>query len=132
MGSWFVQKWIKNVVTRQHASIAERAIRTIKKRLNDKLESDNKFPDLDPKSYLANHYREVVKWSGEQHVQRTIIMTPDDAGRDQYEFDFKTNLETDAVHRRTYPEIAAGDGARSFRKKKVREKERIGELRRRM
>ena len=34
---WFEDKGIENVVTRQHAAVAERAIRTVKKRLDDKL-----------------------------------------------------------------------------------------------
>ena len=36
-------------------------------------------------------------------------MKPDDAGREEYEFDVKTNLEINAARRRKYPEIEVGD-----------------------
>ena len=123
---WFAAKGIKNVVTRQHAAIAERAIRTIKKRLDDKLESDKQFPKKAYKSYWAKHFTDAVNWYNEKHVQRTTNMTPADATKEENEFDVKTNLEINAVHRRKYPEVEVGDAVRSFRKKKVGEKERMG------
>ena len=53
-------------------------------------------------------------------------MKPIDAEKPENEFDVKTNLEINAIHRRKYPEIAKGDEVRTFRKKKVGEKERMG------
>jgi hypothetical protein len=50
---------------------------------------------------------------------------PDDVGREEYEFDAKTNLEISAVHRRKYSEVEVGDKVRSFRNKKVGEKEKV-------
>ncbi len=52
-------------------------------------------------------------------------MIPDDVGREEYEFDAKTNLEISAVHRRKYSEVEVGDKVRSFRNKKVGEKEKV-------
>ena len=123
--TWFEEMGIKSVITRQHAHIAERAIRTIKKRLDDKLEDDEKFPDQAPASYWTKHYQEAVDWYNSDHVQRTTNMTPENATKPEYEYDAKTNLEINAVHRRKYPEIEVGDKVRSFRKK-VGEKERMG------
>ena len=40
----------------------------------------------------------------------------------------KTNLEINARHNRKYPDIEVGDQVRTFRKKKVGEKERMGNL----
>ena len=37
---WFADNNIENVITRQHAAVAERAIRTIKKMLDDKLDDE--------------------------------------------------------------------------------------------
>ena len=49
---WFEKNNIRSVITRQHAAVAERTIRTIKKRLSDKLKSDDvSYPDGDPASY---------------------------------------------------------------------------------
>ncbi len=50
-------------------------------------------------------------------------MKPDDAGRDENEFDVKTNIEFSGVHRRKCPEVEVGDKVWSFRKKKQGEAE---------
>lgn len=124
---WFADNKIENVITRQHAAVAERAIRTIKKRLDDKLESDDaSYPDGEPDSYWTKHIKEVVEWYNEEHVQANTNMKPIDAEKPENEFDVKTNLEINAIHRRKYPEIEKGDEVRTFRKKKVGEKERMG------
>ena len=124
---WFADNEIENVITRQHAAVAERAIRTIKKRLDDKLESDDaSYPDGEPDSYWTKHIKEVVEWYNEEHVQANTNMKPIDAEKPENEFDVKTNLEINAIHRRKYPEIEKGDEVRTFRKKKVGEKERMG------
>ena len=53
-------------------------------------------------------------------------MKPVDAENSENEFHVKTNLEINAIHRRKYPDIEKGDEVRTFRKKKVGEKERMG------
>ncbi len=53
------------MVTRQHAAVAERAMRTIKKRLDDKLKDDAVYPDKDPASYWTKHIGEVLEWYNE-------------------------------------------------------------------
>ena len=50
MRGWFIRKNIRNVISKQHASIAERGIRYLKKRLDDKLEND-RYRDGGPESY---------------------------------------------------------------------------------
>ncbi len=52
-------------------------------------------------------------------------MKPVEAEKPENEFDVKTNLEVNAIHRRRYPDIGVGDKARAFRKKKVNDKERM-------
>ena len=124
---WFADNKIENVITRQHAAVAERAIRTIKKRLDDKLESDDaSYPGGEPESYWTKHIGEVVEWYNKQHVQANTNMKPIEAEQPENEFDVKTNLEINAIHRRKYPDIQEGDEVRTFRKKKVGEKERMG------
>ncbi len=61
LNKWFTDKGIENVINRQHAAVAERAIRTIKKRLDDKLK-DDEYPDKAEASYWTKHIGEVVEW----------------------------------------------------------------------
>ena len=61
-------------------------------------------------------------------VQDTTNMIPKEAGKPENEFGVKTNLEIRARHRRKNPELRVGDVVRSFRKKKVGEKERVGDF----
>ena len=50
MKGWFTTHNIKNITSKHHASIAERGIRYLKKRLDDKLEND-RYRDGGPESY---------------------------------------------------------------------------------
>ena len=56
---WFRDKGIKNVITKQHANMAERGIIYLKKRMDDKLENDT-YSDGGPESYWVKHYQEAV------------------------------------------------------------------------
>ena len=59
---WFADNKIENVITRQHAAVAERAIRMIKKRISDKLKtSDVEYPDGEPESYWTKHLGAVLE-----------------------------------------------------------------------
>ena len=53
MKGWFVRKNIRNVISKQHASIAERGIRYLKNRLDAKLEPD-RYRDKMPESFWKN------------------------------------------------------------------------------
>ena len=71
---------IVSIITRQHAAEAERAIRTIKKRLDDKLSSDEaSCPDKGPASYWTEHVQEAVDWYNKENVQATTNMKPVDS-----------------------------------------------------
>ncbi len=62
------------------SSSRERAIKTIKKRLDDKLASDEaSYPDKDPASYWTEHMQEAVDWYNKENVQATPNMKPVDA-----------------------------------------------------
>ena len=54
-------------------------------------------------------------------------MIPDEAVKPENEFDVKTNLEINARRKRKNPVLEVGDVVRSFRKRKVGEKERVGD-----
>lgn len=123
---WCRKNNIVSTITRQHAAVAERAIRMIKKRLDDKLKSDVDYPAGDPASYWTKHVQEAVDWYNNDHVQATTNMKPVEAEKPENEFDVKTNLEINAIHRRKYPVIEVGDEVKTFRKKKFGDKERMG------
>ena len=122
---WCKKNNIVSTITRQHAAVAERAIRMIKKRLDDKLKSDVDYPAGDPASYWTKHVQEAVDWYNNDHVQATTNMKPVEAEKPENEFDVKTNLEINAIHRRKYPIIEVGDEVKTYRKKKFGDKEQI-------
>ena len=125
---WCKENGIVSVITRQHAAVAERAIRMIKKRISDKLKKggDIKYPDKGTESIWTKHVQEAVDWYNEENVQATTNMKPVEAEKPENEFDVKTNLEINAIHRRKYPVIEVGDEVRTYRKKKMGDKERMG------
>ena len=96
------------MITRQHAAVAERAIRTIINRLDDKLKDDVEYPDKAEASYWTKHIGEVVEWYNTQNVQANTNMKPVEAEEQRNKYDVKTNLEIYAIHRRKYPEIGVG------------------------
>ncbi len=110
---------IVSVITRQHAAVAERAIRTIKKRISDKLKKGgDKYPDKGLESIWTKHVQEAVDWYNKENVQATTNMKPVEAEKPENEFDVKTNLEINAIHRRKYPVIEEGDEVRTYRGRK--------------
>ena len=67
-----------------------------------------------------------MDWYNKDNVQATTNMKPVEAEKPENEFDVKTNLEINAIHRRKYPLIEVGDEVRTYRKKKFGDKERMG------
>jgi hypothetical protein len=107
MKKWFEDHNVKSVITRQHAHMAERAIRTIKKQLDDELGKD-KYKDMHPESLWTKHIDNVINWYNKENKQATTNMTPDDAAKPENEFDVKTNLEIRAARRRKYQTSRSG------------------------
>ena len=110
--------WVK---TKARANNAERAIRTIKRGLDERLENLGpnqwaKWADYPPQ--VLHKYNNVEKSS----VTR---MTAEEATKPQNEADVRTQLAIHAKHEVKYPEIKVGDKARIFQKKKQFAKERV-------
>ena len=78
MKRWFTRNNIRNVISKQHASIAERGIRYLKNRLDDKLAPD-RYSDGGPESFWKKHYKTIVDHYNQKNKQDTTNMTPDDA-----------------------------------------------------
>ena len=126
MKGWFTRNNIRNVISKQHASIAERGIRYLKNRLDDKLAPD-RYRDEGPESFWKKHYKPIVDHYNQKNKQDTTNMTPDDAVKPENEYDVKTNLEIKAKHDLKYPVLDIGDTVRAFKKRPKFSKERIGD-----
>jgi hypothetical protein len=115
---FFTTYKIKHVMTRLHASMAERVTRTIKRELDKRIEKEVK---------LWTEYLPAVlaKYNGSM-VHSATGHTPEDAKNEANSFEIKTRLEINASRSRKYPDIRVGDYVRAYRKRKVGEKERHG------
>ena len=117
MKTYLKEKGIELITTRQHASMAERAIRTIKAELDSKIEKE-------PKTWTT-YLPDVLREYNENKVHKTIGMTPKDATEVKNEFEVKTNLEINRVNKRDQPELDEDDKVRMYKKKNIFDKERV-------
>jgi hypothetical protein len=117
MRTYLKEKGIELITTRQHASMAERAIRTIKAELDAKIEKEAKVWTV----YLPDVLREY----NENKVHKTIGMTPKEATEVKNEYEVKTQLEINRVRKRDQPAVEEDDKVRMYKKKSVFDKERV-------
>ena len=117
---YFLDSQIQHIVTRGHAPVAERAIRTIKDLMYRRIE---KAPDA---QWASN---EILKSSlstyNNKMVNRSTKLTPSEARDKKNILTVKTNLELHRVKKRKYPDINVGDSVRVYTKKKNFQKERV-------
>jgi hypothetical protein len=111
---------IKHIVVRNHPHIAERAIRTMKNLIYDRLKNtDKQWTDADVL------YASVLKYNNKM-IHTSTKMTPSEAIKPGNQIKVKVNLEMRASHTRKYPEVKVGDEVRMLQQKTVRSKERVG------
>jgi hypothetical protein len=117
---YFLDSQIQHIVTRGHAPVAERAIRTIKDLMYRRIE---KAPDA---QWASN---EILKSSlstyNNKMVNRSTKLTPNEARDKKNILAVKTNLELHRVKKRKYPDVNVGDSVRVYTKKKNFQKERV-------
>lgn len=118
--NYFLTNHIQHLITRGHAPVAERGIRTIKDLIYRRMDKSPESQWIDAKilsnSLVTYNYR---------MVQRNTKMTPDKARDKKNTLTVKVNLELHAKHKRKYPEIKVGDQVRIYTKKKNFQKERV-------
>ena len=116
---YFQDKKIKHVVTRTHAPVAERGIRTFKDALYKRIDASKKdniqWPDLIFEILIT--YNDKLKHS-------TTKITPKEAGKDSNKLMVWVNNFTHSKQDRKYPDIVIGDKVKLLRKKQKGEKER--------
>ena len=118
--NYFLDNHIQHIITRGHAAVAERSIRTIKDLIYRRIEDNPEAKWTDAK-ILANaltNYNYRMK-------HRMTKMTPNDARAKKNLLEVKTNLELNRISKRKYPEINVGDSVRIYTKKKNFQKERV-------
>ena len=115
--AYFDQNNIKHFVSRGHAPVAERSIRTIKDLIYRQIDNsqETQWVKVLPKALTIYNYK---------MKHRITNHTPNEARYDKNKLDVKLNLEMHAVKKRIYPDINIGDNVRIFRKKDKFDKER--------
>ena len=119
---FFKDENIQHIVTRGHAPVAERAIRTIKQLIYRRVEASmDRLVQWTEQKILANSlvtYNYIMK-------SRTHGETPNEARHAKHTLDIKTKLEVNTVKKRKYPSIDVGDMVRIYTKKPNFSKERV-------
>jgi len=118
MSRWLKNRDVELITTKNHANIAERAIRTIKSML-DKRVDDN------PGAW-TRYLPDVLSKYNKSKDHSSIGMSPEEATKPQNEFEVRTNLEIHRRHNRKYPPLEVGDKVRLFKKRGTFGKEREG------
>ena len=120
---WLNEQNIRYLITKAHAGLAERTIRTMKAMIYSRIESA-KARDNEVKRWVDVLFPVLLTYN---HVDKhhTIKMTPDEARKPQNHLKVKINLELKRVHSRVYPDIHVGDYVRRRKKKDKLDKERV-------
>ena len=116
---YFEEKGIKHIITRSHAHMAERAIRTFKDSLYKRIDHLK-----DDKIQWNDLIFEILLTYNNKLVHSTIGMTPSDARLKDNQLEVWTNTFLRSKSNRKYPELSVGDKVKILRKKGISEKER--------
>ena len=121
--SYLDEQHIRHIMTRTHAGLAERTIRTMKAMIYRRIESA-KARDNEVKRWVDVLYPVLMTYN---HLDKhhTIKMTPDEARKPQNHLQVKINLELKRVHSRVYPDVHIGDYVGIRKKKDKLAKERV-------
>ena len=104
---------IKLIITRTHAYVAERFIRTLKNAISKRLDNDKTGKTW--KDFLF----EIILTYNNKDIHSGHGMTPKEARLDKNRMQVKANLELHRVSNRKYPDIKVDDKVKVFRKKLI-------------
>ena len=113
---YFVDEDIRHLVTRSHAPVAERQIRTFKNMIYKRLEA----PKNEGKQWFEL-LDQVLLTYNRQRVHSSTQMTPHEARQNNNQQSVKFNLELKRQHGRKYPEISVGDIVKVYKKNTARQ-----------
>ena len=114
---------IRHIVTRSHAAVAERTIRTIKAMIDKRLETAEKR-DNQNKRWVDVLYPVLVTYI-QNNKHSSTNMTPKEAMIPANKIQVKANLEMKRKHTRIYPDSNVGDYVKIYNKNNKMDKERI-------
>ena len=110
-------------MTRSHAAVAERTIRTIKAMIDKRIESAKKRDNRDER--WVDVLNQVLITYNYKNIHSATKMTPKYATKTTNHIQVKANLELKRKHTRRYPDINVGDYVKVYNKKDKLDKERI-------
>ena len=110
-------------MTRSHAAVAERTIRTVKAMIDKRIESAKKRDNQNKR--WVDVLNEVLITYNFKNKHSATKMTPNYATKPTNHLQVKANLEMKRKHTRIYPDINVGDYVKVYNKKDKLDKERI-------
>ena len=113
---YFQAEKIHHIITRSHAPVAERTIRTIKSMVYQRVEKT--------KEKWYNVIGPVVLIYNNKMVHSSVKMTPNEARKPANEVNVRLNLQLNRTKLRKYPNVSVGDNVKLYRKKDKLDKER--------
>ena len=113
---YFQAEKIQHIITRSHAPVAERTIRTIKSMVYQRVEKT--------KEKWYNVIGPVVLVYNNRMVHSSVKMTPNEARKPANEVNVRLNLQLNRTKLRKYPNVSVGDNVKLYRKKDKLDKER--------
>jgi len=113
---YFQAEKIQHIITRSHAPVAERTIRTIKSMVYQRVEKT--------KEKWYNVIGPVVLIYNNRMVHSSVKMTPNEARKPANEVNVRLNLQLNRTKLRKYPNVSVGDNVKLYRKKDKLDKER--------
>ena len=102
-------------MTRSHAAVAERTIRTVKAMIDKRIESAKKR-DNQNKRWIDVLNPVLITYNYKNKHSATK-MTPKDATKPSNHLQVKANLEMNRKYTRIYPDVNVGDYVRIYNKK---------------
>ena len=115
---YFRSEDIKHIITRAHAPLAERMIKTLKNWIYKRVEGLE-----DP--VWTNHLKTVLNNYNNKHISRATGFTPNTARLAKYRTEINMRMLLNAKRNRKYPNISVDDKVRVYRKKGLMDKERV-------
>ena len=127
LSSKSIQEYLKKegvecYVTRGHANVSERAIRTFKDMLYKRVECDEQLKK--DNIQWTDYVPEILLTYNNKQVHASHRLTPNEARKPQNHFSVKMQLELNRIKTRKYPSLRIGDEVKMFRQKGIAEKER--------
>jgi uncharacterized membrane protein (UPF0127 family) len=115
---YFQKNNIKHIITRKHAPMAERAIKTVKDMLYKRMKHETTRPWYE----LVHEILFVINY---MRKHSSHGMTPKDARKPENYMKVKINLENNRIKNRKYKDIKVGDKVRIYKKKKNFQKSNV-------